>query len=472
MAEFDLVIKNGKIATSSDVFDADLGIIDGRIAAIASSLDNGKREIDASGKFVLPGGIDAHCHFDQPTGDDSIMADDFLTGTRSAAYGGTTTIIPFALQMQGQSLPDAIKDYHLRADGKCYIDYAFHLIITDPTPQLTGQDLPAAIADGYTSFKIYMTYDSLKLNDRQILDLLATAKKEGAMPMIHAENADCIDWLTSQLEADGKTAPFYHTQARPALVEREATHRAVTLSELVGTPVLIVHVSGKEALEQIRMAQNRGIPIYAETCPQYLFLSGDALDQEGFEGAKCVCSPPPRDEANQKFVWRSLINGTCQIFSSDHAPFKFEDDAGKKVNGEEAPFSKIPNGIPGVETRLPLLFSAGVMEGRMDLTRFVALTSTNPAKLYGLYPQKGSLTVGSDADIVIWDPDKHVQINNEILHHAVDYTPYEGIDVQGWPVTVISRGDVVVDYGELIGKPGRGHFIHRTKPLETLHGLL
>lgn len=292
------------------------------------------------------------------------------------------------------------------------------------------------------------------------------------MPMIHAENADCIDWLTSQLEADGKTAPFYHTQARPALAEREATHRAVTLSELVGTPVLIVHVSGKEALEQIRMAQNRGIPIYAETCPQYLFLSGDALDQEGFEGAKCVCSPPPRDEANQEFVWRSLVNGTCQIFSSDHAPFKFEDDAGKKVNGEEASFSKIPNGIPGVETRLPLLFSAGVMEGRLDITRFVALTSTNPAKLYGLYPQKGSLTVGSDADIVIWDPDKHVRINNEILHHAVDYTPYEGIDVQGWPVTVISRGNVIVDHGELIGKPGRGHFIHRTKPLETLHGLL
>lgn len=459
MSEFDLVIRGGQVATAADVMQADVGIQGGVVVALAQHLPPGTQEIDASGKLVLPGGVDAHCHFDQPTGNASVMADDFISGTRSAAFGGTTTVIPFACQMRGQSLRAAVDDYHRRADGKAYIDYAFHLIVTDPTPQVLGQELPTLIREGYTSFKIYMTYDDLKLNDYQILEVLALARREGAMTMIHAENADCIQWLTERLEAAGNTAPYFHGPSRPFMVEREATHRALTLAEVVDVPVLIVHVSGAEAMEQIRMAQGHGLRVYAETCPQYLHLTADDLGGEDFEGAKCVCSPPPRDPQNQQAIWHGIENGTFTIFSSDHAPFRFEGEQGKQFMGKNVSFKHVPNGIPGVETRLALLFGPGVQGGRIDLCRFVELTSTNPAKLYGLYPRKGTIAIGSDADITIWDPQRQVTIRNQDLHHNVDYTPYEGMQVTGWPVTVLSRGRVVCREGQLEGRQGDGEFL-------------
>ncbi len=459
MAEFDLVVRGGTAATAVDVFRTDVGIRGGRIVALAADLPPGKREIGASGLLVLPGGVDSHCHLDQPTGDDSVMADDFESGTRSAACGGTTTLMPFAAQMKGQSLREAVLDYHRRAEGKAYIDYAFHLIVTDPTPQVLGQELPALIRDGYTSFKIYMTYEALKLSDREILDVLALARSERAFVMIHAENADCIGWLTERLERIGDTSPKFHAAARPQIAEREATHRAIALAELVDTPILIVHVSGKEAIEQIRWARSRGLRIYAETCPQYLFLTADDLAAPGFHGAKCVCSPPPRDKASQAAVWDGLREGLFQVFSSDHAPFRYDDPKGKKVPKAASSFACIPNGIPGLETRLPLLFSAGVSEGRIDLCQFVALTATNAAKMYGLYPRKGSIAIGADADLVIWDPQRDVTIANAALHHNVDYTPFEGMRVRGWPVTTISRGEVVWSDGIFDAARGRGQFL-------------
>ncbi|AXI43990.1 dihydropyrimidinase [Sulfitobacter sp. SK011] len=464
MTDFDLVIRNGRIATASDDFTADIGISGGRIVTLGQHLRAGADEIDATGKLILPGGIDAHCHFDQPMSDGSEMADDFASGTRSAAFGGTTTVIPFACQQKGQSLRAAVDDYHARAAGKPVIDYAFHLIVTDPTEQVLGQELPALIRDGYTSFKIYTTYDDLKLHDRQILDVLALARREGAMTMVHAENSDAIAWLTEKLELAGKTAPKYHADARPAIAEREATHRAISLAEIVDVPLLVVHVSGQEAMEQIAAAQTKGLSIYAETCPQYLFLTAANLDLDGFEGAKHICSPPPRDAANQEHVWRGLKNGTFQIFSSDHAPFRYDGPKGKKAHGTDASFVHVPNGIPGVETRMPLLFSEGVGKGRISLNRFVELTATNAAKLYGLYPRKGTIAIGSDADIVIWDPSREVTITNDILHHNVDYTPYEGRKITGWPETVISRGDIVVRDAQLQSQPGRGVFLECGMP--------
>ena len=464
MSEFDLVIRGGTAATAVDVYRTDIGVRDGRIAALAADLPAGRREIDASGLLVLPGGIDAHCHLDQPTGDESVMADDFVSGTRSAACGGTTTVMPFAAQMKGQSLREAVADYHRRADGKAFVDYAFHLIVTDPTPQVLGQELPALIRDGYTSFKIYMTYDALRLSDRQILDVLALARSERALVMIHAENADCIGWLTEKLERAGDVAPRFHAAARPQIAEREATHRAIALAELADTPILIVHVSGRDAIEQIRWARSRGLRIYAETCPQYLFLTADDLAAPGFHGAKCVCSPPPRDRASQAAVWDGLSDGLFQVFSSDHAPFRYDDPKGKMVAKAASRFACIPNGIPGLETRLPLLFSAGVNEGRIDLCQFVALAATNAAKMYGLYPRKGSIAIGADADVAVWDPDREVTVANDLLHHNVDYTPYEGVRVRGWPVTTISRGEIVWADGAFAAASGRGQFLRCDYP--------
>ena len=302
------------------------------------------------------------------------------------------------------------------------------------------------------------------ISPREILDVLALAKREGAMTMIHAENSDCIAWLTEKLELAGQTAPRFHAEARPAIAEREATHRAISLAEIVDVPMLVVHVSGRDAIEQIRHAQSRGLSVYAETCPQYLFLTADDLDLSGFEGAKQICSPPPRDKSNQEHVWRGLQNGTFHVFSSDHAPFRYDDAEGKKLHGEDASFAHVPNGIPGLETRLPLLFSEGVGKGRIPITRFVELTATNPAKIYGLYPRKGTIAVGGDADIVIWNPDKEVTIRNDELHHNVDYTPYEDMKVKGWPDTVISRGETIIANGILTAPSGRGHFLECTRP--------
>jgi len=464
MAKLDTVIENANVATATEQFVADIGIADGRIAVIGSFEHEAAAVIDAGGRLVTPGGVDAHCHLDQPMGDGAVLADDFATGTVSAAHGGTTTIIPFACQIKGETVRAAVDDYHRRAGDKPVIDYAFHLIIADPTPEVLDNELPALIGEGYTHFKIYMTYDDLKLKDRQILDLLALAKREGALPMIHAENDDCIAWLTDILEEAGKTAPRYHAEARPPVIEREAAHRAISLAELVDTPVLIVHVSGNAAMTQIREAQARGIRIYAETCPQYLFLTADDLAAPGFDGAKCICSPPPRTFEDQQQIWRGLRTGVFQVFSSDHAPFSFDDPKGKKNAGDDASFRVVPNGVPGIETRLPLLMSEGVLKNRIDIHQFVSLTSTGPAKMYGLYPRKGSIAPGADADLVIWDLEADIMLDNAMLHHNVDYTPYAGMRLAAWPKTVLSRGDVIVDGGECTAEAGRGQFLPSATP--------
>jgi dihydropyrimidinase len=457
--QFDLIIRNGTVVTASDTMQCDIGIAGGRIVQLGLDLGEAAQTIDASGKLVLPGGVDAHCHLDQPMPDGLKMADGFRTGSVSAACGGTTTVIPFAAQEKGHSLRAAVTDYHQRAGGQAVVDYAFHLIVADPTEAVLNDELPGLIREGYSSFKIYMTYDDLKLNDREILEVLSVARQEGGLVMVHAENSDCIAWLTEKLGAAGNTAPKFHALARPMAIEREATHRAITFSELVDVPILIVHVSGKEAVEQIRWARNRGMKIFAETCPQYLFLTAEDLDQPGYHGAKCVCSPPPRDRGNQEVIWDGLADGLFTIFSSDHAPFRYEDAQGKKPGGKEVPFQYIPNGIPGLETRLPLLFSAGVVGGRISVNQFVALTSTNPAKLYGLHPRKGTIAIGADADLAIWDPQREVTIRNADLHHAVDYTPYEGVRVTGWPVTTLVRGKVVAHEGEVLAEAGHGQFL-------------
>ena len=461
---FDTVIRNARIATAADLYTADIGISGGVVVAIGRNLTGGHETIDAKGRFVTPGGVDGHVHLDQPTSDGSKMADDFLTGTRSAACGGTTTVIPFALQFKGHSVRAAVEDYHARAAGKASIDYAFHLIVSDPGEAVLRDELPELIANGYTSIKVYMTYDDMKLDDRQIIDVLACARLHGAMTMIHAENSDCIGWLTGRLLAAGLTAPKYHGDSRPMLVEREATHRAIALAEVTQVPILIVHVSGREAIEQIHWARGRGLPIFAETCPQYLFLSEEDLAAEGFGGAKCICSPPPRDKANQQAVWTGLQNGMFTIVSSDHAPFNYDDPNGKMLHGANGGFHQVPNGIPGIETRLPLLFSEGVLAGRIDINRFVQLTSTNAAKLYGLYPRKGTIAVGSDADLVIWDTDAARTIRNAELHHAADYTPYEGREVRAWPALTISRGVTVWADGQFLGRAGHGQFLRCERP--------
>ena len=462
--DLDLVLRRARVATAADTFDADIGIRAGRIVALGEGLSAGRREFDAAGRVVTPGGVDAHCHLDQPMAPPLRMADDFASGTRSAACGGTTTVIPFAAQAKGQSLRAAVADYHHRAEGRAHLDYAFHLIVSDPTPAVLDEELPALIAEGYTSFKIYMTYDDLKLGDREILDVLDVARRHGAMAMIHAENADCIEWLTRRLEGEGRTAPRYHAFSRPMLVEREATHRAIALSELVDVPILIVHVSGREAVEQIRAARGLGLAVYAETCPQYLFLAAEDLgSDDAYHGARCVCSPPPRDKGNQEVIWNGLADGLFTVFSSDHAPFNYGAPEGKKPNGEEVAFRHIPNGIPGLETRLPLLYSEGVLKGRLTLNRFVELTATNPAKAYGLHPRKGTIAIGSDADLVVWD-EREVTVTNGALHHAVDYTPYDGMRLAAWPALTLAGGEVVWDGREFHPRAGRGRFLRCGPP--------
>ena len=463
MDRFDLVIRGGTVATAADTFPADVGIRDGRIVALAHDLEEGKDEIDAAGKLVLPGGIDSHCHIEQQSASGLLCADDFYTGSVSAAFGGTTTIIPFAAQHRGQSLREVVEAYHGCAGPKAVVDYAFHLIISDPTAQILGQELPALIEDGYTSFKVYMTYDLLQLDDYQMLDVLSLARREGAMTMVHAENYDMIRWLTDRLIDGGYRAPKYHAISHARIAESEATGRAIDLARLIDVPLLIVHVSGAEAADAIRRAQDLGLRIYGETCPQYLFLTAADLDRDGMEGAKFCCSPPPRDASNQEHVWRGLANGTFQVFSSDHAPYRF-DESGKLAGGPDASFKQIANGVPGLELRLPLLYSEGVGRGRLDLNRFVALASTNAARLYGLYPRKGTIAIGSDADLAIWDPDLEVTVTWDDLHDNVGYTPYEGRRIRGWPVTVLSRGRRVVDGGELLVDRGSGEFLRCERP--------
>jgi dihydropyrimidinase len=457
---FDTIIRGGKVATASDTFACDIGIADGRIVALGSDLGEAREIIDATDRLVLPGGIDSHVHISQPSGPGIVMADDFESATRAAAFGGNTTVLPFCLQERGQSLRAAIRDYHAKAEGQCYIDVSFHLIISDPTDQVLGQELPALIKDGYTSFKVFMTYEDLALNDRQILEVMSVARETRALVMVHAENFDAIRFLTDRLERAGQTAPHFHGTSRPIPVEREATHRAITLAELVDVPVMIVHVSNREAMEEIRRAQQRGLKVFGETCPQYLVLTEKDMEGLNMEGAKYVCSPPPRDVASQQACWEGLQQGVFSVFSSDHCPFRY-DETGKLTAKGRTSFRWVPNGIPGIETRLPILFSEGVSKGRIDLNRFVALSSTNHARTYGLYPRKGTIAVGSDADIAIWDPAREVVISQKILHHGSDYTPYEGLSVTGWPVTMLLRGETVVADGQLVGSKGAGRHLAR-----------
>lgn len=463
MSDLDVVIRGGTVATASDTFQCDVGIRDGRIMVLGRALGAAREVIDAAGKLVMPGGIDSHVHFAQPSGPDIVMADDFESGTRSAAFGGNTTVLPFCLQERGHSLREAVKNYHRLADGSCYVDVSFHLIISDPTEQVLGQELPALIKDGYTSFKVFMTYEDLALSDRQILEVMSVARETGALVMVHAENYDAIRFLTDRLERSAKTAPYYHAISRPIAVEREATHRAISLAELVDVPVMIVHVSNREAMEEIRRAQQKGLKVFGETCPQYLVLTENDLQGLNMEGAKYVCSPPPRDEASQAACWEGIRTGVFSVFSSDHCPFRHDDPQGKLTPKGRTSFRWVPNGIPGVATRLPILFSEGVVKGRIDINRFVALTSTNHAKTYGLYPRKGTIAVGADADIAIWDPHKRVTITHDLLCDGSDYTPYEGREVTGWPIVTMVRGHVVVKDGELVGRRGYGAYLTRGK---------
>jgi dihydropyrimidinase len=459
---FDLIIRGGTVATASDTFQCDVGIKDGKIAALGADLGTAKKVIDASGRLVLPGGIDSHVHISQPSGDGIVMADDFESGTRAAAFGGNTTVLPFCMQERGTSLRQAVTDYHKKADGNCYVDVSFHLIISDPTDQVLGQELPALIKDGYTSFKVFMTYADLALSDREILEVMQVARETGALVMVHAENFDAIRFLTDRLERAGKTAPHYHGASRPIVVEREATHRAIALAELIDVPVMIVHVSNREAMEEIRRAQQRGLKVFGETCPQYLVLTEKDMEGLNMEGSKYVCSPPPRDEASQQACWEGLQQGVFSVFSSDHCPFRY-DETGKLTPNGRTSFRWVPNGIPGIETRLPILFSEGVSKGRIELNQFVALSATNHARMYGLYPRKGTIAVGSDADIAIWDPKRELTLSQSLLHHGADYTPYEGIKVTGWPVTTIVRGQVIVEDEKLVGRKDTGRHLARER---------
>lgn len=461
--EFDLIIRNGRVVTQGRVEETDVGIKNGIIEAIAPSLSSATREIDAAGLWVLPGGIDSHCHVEQRSGMGMMCADDFYSATVAAAFGGTTTIIPFAAQHRAQSIPEILADYHARAAEKAVVDYGFHLIVTNPDETTLKVDLPQAIRNGITSLKVYMTYEKMRLEDYELLDILALARREHALVMLHAENHDMIRWITQRLLEQGHTAPKFHGVAHDPIAESEATNRAIAFSRLLDVPVLIVHVAGAETVQLLRGAQRLGARVLAESCPQYLFLKSDDMDRPGLEGAMFCCSPPARDEASQEEVWRGLLDGTLATYSSDHAPYRF-DESGKLPKGDQTTFKEMANGVPGIELRMPLLFSEGFMSGRMDIHQFVALTAGNHAQLYGLAGRKGEISIGAEADIAIWDPERRVTVSADMLHDNAGYTPYEGRVVQGWPTTVINRGRVVIDDGVLNAERGSGQFLRRGKP--------
>jgi len=465
---YDLVIRGGTVATEDKTFAADVAISGEKIAAIGTGL-RGRREIDATGKLVLPGGIDSHCHIEQVSSFGIPCADDFYSGTVSAAFGGTTTIMSFCAQHREDVLEKVLADYTAKARAKAVVDYGFHLIIANPNDRTLGTDLPAAIGQGVRSFKIFMTYDRMRLSDEQILDVMSVARRDGALLMVHAENHGIISWLAGKMVKQGNVAPRYHAICHTRGSEAEAINRIITLAEVVDCPILIVHVSTPEGIETIRQAQARGLKVFAETCPQYLFLTAKDIDRPGVLGAAFCCSPPPRDEAAQEACWQGLKDGTLTVYSSDHAPYKM-DASGKLPNGDKTTFKEMANGVPGIELRVPLLFTFGYKAGRISINEFVGLTSTRHARTYGLYPKKGTIAVGTDADIAIWDPDKRVKVDASLVHDNTGYTPYEGRELTGWPVTVLSRGEVIVDNGKLSAERGRGKFLPRqaSEPLKPL----
>jgi dihydropyrimidinase len=453
------LIKNGTIVTAVDQYQGDLLIEGETIAVIGMALDipaaNVDKVIDATGKYVLPGGIDVHTHMDMPFGG-ATSADDFETGTRAAAFGGTTTIVDFAIQYRGQTLHTAWETWAKKAEGKAVVDYGFHMIITELNDQVEGE-MDALVGQGITSFKLFMAYPGVfMLDDASIFKALLRTANNGGTICMHAENGGVIDVLVQRALAQGKTAPKYHALTRPARAEAEATHRAIALSEIAGVPIYIVHLSAAEALEMVTEARDRGLPAFAETCPQYLFLSYDDYEEPGFGGSKYVMSPPLRDKAKQDQLWRGLAFNDLQCISTDHCPFCMKE---KRLG--ENDFSKIPNGAPGVETRMSLVYDGGVRPGRISLNRFVELTSTSPAKIFGLFPRKGTIAPGSDADIVVFDPNRTITLAARTLHMNCDYNPYEGRQVTGATDTVLSRGRLVIENGVFVGRKGAGSFLKR-----------
>jgi dihydropyrimidinase len=454
-----LLIKGGTIVTATDLYNGDVYVEGETIATIGVSLDiPADRVIDATGKYVIPGGIDVHTHLDMPFGG-STSADDFESGTIAAAHGGTTTIVDFAIQYRGQTLHHAWETWLKKAEGKAAIDYGFHMIVTELNDQVE-LEMDALVRQGITSFKLFMAYPGVfMLDDASIFKAMLRTGQNGGTNCMHAENGGVIDVLVKKALAEGKTAPKYHALTRPARAEGEATHRAIALAEMADVPVYIVHLSAAEALEMVTEARDRGLPAYAETCPQYLFLSYDDYEEPDFGGAKYVMSPPLRDKAKQAQLWRGLAYNDLQVIATDHCPFCMKDQ--KELGRDD--FSKIPNGAPGIETRMSLVYDGGVRAGKISLNRFVELTSTSPAKIFGLFPRKGTIAPGSDADIVIFDPDKQMTLRAKTLHMNVDYNPYEGREVTGVTETVLSRGRVVIDDGTFVGKAGAGSFIKRSE---------
>src|SRR5438128_3035219 len=461
MQPFDLVIRGGTVVTATDTVDADVGIRGDMVAAVGRGLDAGRREIDAGGKLVMPGGVDSHAHIEQLSASGLVNADTFHSATVSAAFGGTTTVIPFAAQHVGMKLPQVLEEYHALAKKGAVIDYAFHMLIADPTKETLEKDLPALIKPGHGSIKIFMTYDRLKIDDEPLLDILLAARDGGAMLCAHAENHGIISWMVKRLLARGYTDPKYHAISHARVSEAEAFNRLIGMAALIDQPIMIFHVSTAEGAKVVRDARGQGLKVFAETCPQYLFLTADDLDKRGVEGAKWMCSPPPRRAADQEALWQALALGDLQTVSSDHAPYRF-DETGNLRAGPNPNFKQVANGLPGLEVRLPLLFDAMVSKGRLGLEKFVELTATAPAKIYNLHPRKGSIAVGADADIAIWDPAREVTLSDAMMHDLTGYTPFAGRKLRGWPVTVLSRGRVIVADGKRSVDAGSGWFLART----------
>ncbi|MCZ0735923.1 dihydropyrimidinase [Phreatobacter sp. AB_2022a] len=461
---YDIVIRGGTVATASGRFLADVAISGETIAAVGRGLGPGAREIDATGKLVLPGGIDAHTHIEQVSAGGLLNADSFESATTSAAFGGNTTVISFAAQHRGLDLRKVVDDYSALAARGALIDYAFHLIVANPDAKTIETDLPALIGEGHASIKLFMTYDLIKVDDEPLLDVLLTARQNRALLCVHAENHGMISWMGKRLVAKGYTAPKFHAISHPRGSEAEAFTRLITAAALIDQPIMIFHVSTREGAEVIRKARGEGLKVFAETCPQYLFLTRHDLDKPGLEGAKWMCSPPPREAEDQEALWRALALGDIQTVTSDHAPYRF-DETGKLSAGPQPTFKQIANGLPGLEVRLPLMFDAMVSKGRPEfggrgLEAFVDLTATAPASIYNL-PNKGAIAPGLDADIAIWDPARVVTLSDQMMHDRTGFTPFAGRTVQGWPVHVLSRGRDVIAGGAVGVAPGTGRWLKR-----------
>jgi dihydropyrimidinase len=465
MSDYDLVIAGGTVVTPADMFRSDIGIVDGRIQAIGLGL-KGMRTLDAAGMLVMPGGVDTHCHIQQLRADGTTDEETFVTGSTSALAGGTTSVISFSTQFKGHGISAPLAEYR-RLAALSMVDYSFHQIVTDASDDVIFREVPEVVASGIRSLKVFLTYDPLYLDDRQFLRVLAAARRTGALVTVHCENYEAIRWRVAALLADGRTDPKYHAWSRPSMVEREAAHRAIALAEMVDQPIQIFHVSCPEVAEEIARAQARGVKVWGETCPQYFVLSADHMDRPGFEGAKFMCSPAPRDAAASEGLWKDIRRGTLDVVSSDHSGYGYDSPVGKRSHGDNAPFNDIPNGVPGLGSRLPIVFSEGVAKGRIDPCEFVRLTASNPARLFGLYPRKGTIAPGSDADLVVWDATKRVTITNALLQHVIDYTPYEGLEVTGWPVATVRRGEIVMRDGKVQAEPGSGQFLARA-PYEMI----